>query len=430
MKVLIEASTTMLDSRDGSQRYVLELLRGLLPIVKQPDSPWEIDVHLGMRHIVSLRDAEDIVQSVFPRQSAVPQSRTTHGANASFSRKLVLRLKSSLFNTILALLPEALVSVLQQWNRSLQSMIWARLKPIDFDQYDLVHLTLPQFYNTLADCSVKLVTTVFDLSHLHYPQFHMKNNIVCTEKGMRFAIARQSNFIAISEATRRDVLAHYPGVHHSAICTVYPGCHTDSFFPVTDPVTLERVREKYKLPQQPYFVSLSTLEPRKNLINSIRAFLQLLENKPELDVCFVIAGKKGWKFKDVFDAAEQSLDRIIFTGFIDEEDLPAVFSGALALSYVSYYEGFGLPPVEAMSCGIPVIYGDNSSMPEVIEDGGLPADPDDVDAIAGQLMRVAMNAPLRNELAAHALRQARKFSWGKMAHETLATYETFIKEAS
>lgn len=413
-RALIEASILLMNSRDGSQRYADELLRGLRSLVNTPEYPWQIDVHLGARQIMGL---DAFIDNVLDRPAD-----TGKDDSQSAESTALLRLKSRVFNTLLGILPDGVVAMLQQWNRSLQSIVWSRTKPIDYSAYDLVHLTLPQFYHTLADCDVKLLSTVFDLSHVHYPEFHMRNNILCTEKGLAHARGKQASFIAISEATRQDFLAQYPDFDEKAIHTIHCGSDTQTFRPVTDELALQNAKERYNLPDKPFFLSLSTLEPRKNLINSIHAFLHLLETEPDLDVCFVIAGRAGWKFDEIFDAAQAQRDRIVFTGFIDDDDLAAVYSSALALSYVSYYEGFGLPPLEAMSCGTPVIYGDNSSMPEVVAGGGLPADPDDIEGIARQFSALARDPALRDSLSARALAQADTFSWETMARATLDIY--------
>lgn len=413
-----------MDSRDGSQRYVAELLCGLHELLAQPGQSWEIDVHLGGREIAGL---QHVVGTVLQRaEPTTAHTESSTGITARAGPGPATRL----FTTLQRVLPGGIMAALQQWHRSLQSFIWARCKKIDYSRYDLVHLTLPQFYHTLADCPTALLTTVFDFSHVHYPQFHLRNNIVCTEKGLRFALDRRAQFIAISEATRRDFLLRYPRVEGAGIQTIHCGRDADTFAPVTDPQALRSVKQKYGLPDGPFLLSLSTLEPRKNLINSIRAFLHLLDTAPELDVSFVVAGKAGWQFEDIFDAAQMHRDRIVFTGFIADDDLPAIYSSALALSYVSYYEGFGLPPLEAMSCGTPVIYGDNSSMPEVIDGAGLAADPDDIPGIARQFHAVVADPALRKKLADNALSRAGLFSWRAMANETLALYGRVAAQAA
>ncbi|MCP4397066.1 MAG: glycosyltransferase [bacterium] len=428
-RVLIEASDIMLGSNDGCQRYILELLQGLLPAIKQKDCGWEIDVHLGMRSIFPLLEIEELIVAL-GRESNTKSDPSAQQLQQFSTFSAMLRLKSFVFNTMKTVFPDTIVSVLQEWNRTVQGLIWKHFKSVNFERYDLIHLTLPQFYNTIADSHTKLVTTVHDLSHRHFPQFHVKNNIVCAEKGMDFSISRNSAFIAVSEATRQDILSEYQDVKNHQVHTVYEGYNPRTFYPVHDPQQFKEMREKYHIPDTSYLLSLSTLEPRKNLLNMIRAFLLLLEEHPELDMILVIAGQKGWKYKELFKDQELHSDRVFFPGFIAEEDLAALYSGALALCYVSYYEGFGLPLLEAMSCGTPVIYGNNSSMPEIADKAGLPADPDNIANIKDQFERIVLDEALRKKLAEQACHQAQKFSWEKTAHETLTVYDQLIKHSS
>jgi glycosyltransferase involved in cell wall biosynthesis len=187
------------------------------------------------------------------------------------------------------------------------------------------------------------------------------------------------------------------------------------------------MRRKYRIPETtPYILSLCTLEPRKNLINIIKAFQLLIQKYPDRAVILVIAGQKGWKFDDIFRFKNSDRNRIIFTGFIAEEDLATIYSDAVTLAYISYYEGFGLPPLEAMSCGTPVIYGNNSSMPEVISYCGLAAEPDNIEDIADKFQRILCDANLREKLSRLALARAQQFSWEKSALETLAAYDSVI----
>jgi len=424
-KVLIEASEIMMGSNDGCQRYIIELLRGLQHVIQQLNCPWEIDVHLGMRSIFPLQNIEALLQS----RSFTPSSQTNSSKKSTQKFTIlrgIQRIKSSLINTIETVFPDTVVNVLQEWNRALQTFLWTRIKSVNFNQYDLVHLPLPQFFYTLTDCHTKLVTTVHDLSHRHYPEFHVKNIIVCTEKGMQFALERQSAFIAISKATKQDILREYHHVNAQDVYTIYEGYSPQMFYPVTNPEQLRAVRQKYRIPAAPYLLSLCTLEPRKNLVNTIKAFLLLLKELPENDVVLVLAGKKGWKYQELFQEQAEHSERVFLPGFIAEEDLAALYSGALALSYVSYYEGFGLPLLEAMSCGTPVIYGNNSSMPEVAGDGGLPADPDNIEDIKEQFKRIVLNEEQRTGLAERALHQAQKFSWEKTVHDTLKVYNQVL----
>ena len=186
------------------------------------------------------------------------------------------------------------------------------------------------------------------------------------------------------------------------------------------------VRSLYSIPDKPFLFTLSTLEPRKNLLNTIKAFDLLLDELPDLDINLVIGGKNGWKSKDLMKLRHQK--NIIFTGFVDENDLPLLYNEAEGLCYISYYEGFGLPPLEAMSCKTPVIYGDNSSMKEFFEGFGLPANPDDVISIKEQMKFLLTNKEERIELEERSLERSFDFSWRKTAIKTIAVYEDVINK--
>ncbi|MEN8240453.1 MAG: glycosyltransferase family 1 protein, partial [Chloroflexota bacterium] len=229
-----------------------------------------------------------------------------------------------------------------------------------------------------------------------------------------------ADFIAISESTKRDMKTAH-AIKNEKIHLIYEASDYKTFYPVKNPVYFEPVKKKYNLPDGEYLLCLSTIEPRKNLQNTIKAFLNFLEANPAEDIYLVVAGKKGWKYEELFNQPIET-DRIIFTGYIDDLDIAAVYSRALAFLYVSYYEGFGLPLLEAMSCGVPVIYGNNSSMPEIAGEGGIPADADDVAGISKQIERIVKDKDFWKQLSENALEQAMKFSWAKTARETLELY--------
>jgi len=154
----------------------------------------------------------------------------------------------------------------------------------------------------------------------------------------------------------------------------------------------------------------------------------LRQENPDISLKLVIAGKKGWSADSIFSMAEDYKDHIFFTGFVDDEDLAYLYSSALAMSYVSFYEGFGLPPLEAMCCGTPIIYGNNSSLIEVVGDVGLPADPYDVNDIKTQYERIFYDTGLRDRKAKAALKQSLKFSWRDTAIDTLELYKRIIDD--
>jgi glycosyltransferase involved in cell wall biosynthesis len=175
-----------------------------------------------------------------------------------------------------------------------------------------------------------------------------------------------------------------------------------------------------------YVLSVGSIQPRKNLVRLIKAYASLRGNRggnnfPKL----VLVGKRAWLFDDTLRALEAAgiSDSVVMTGYVPESDLPALYSGALCFIYPSFFEGFGLPPLEAMKCGAPVIVGNATSLPEVVGDAGLKVDPFDVSAIAWAMDQLIKDAELRQELREKGLARAKLFDWKETARRTLAVYE-------
>jgi glycosyltransferase involved in cell wall biosynthesis len=213
---------------------------------------------------------------------------------------------------------------------------------------------------------------------------------------------------------------------------VTPLAAGEEFRPETEPARLEAVRQRYALPRAPFILSLCTLEPRKNLPHLIRAFAEMLRSDPARETHLVLAGAKGWDFDDLFrerEALENCRHRIHCPGRIAEEDLAAVYSAAQLFVYPSLYEGFGLPALEAMQCGLPVIASDTSSLPEVVGDAGLLVSPTDQAALVAAMRSLLDSADLRRELRARGLARAREFSWARTMDLTLGAYRTALAAA-
>lgn len=417
-KVLIDATKCLAQDNDGIHRYGIELLRGLLPVINDKNSEWEIDVYVGLWFMFNLRDVYEIILS------------NNLNLNKNLKLKITIckiRTDRFIHNVVKKLFSESGADLVATVKQRIDRLFWRFFKPLDFSSYDLVHLILPQSYGIVTRSQIPaLLTTVHDLTHLYCPQFHTQRNVVTAQRGLDLLAARKSAFIAVSKATRQDLLATYKDIMPDDVYTVYEACDPKKFYQVQDAAMLKAVREKYGIPDCRYLLSLSTLEPRKNVLNTIKAFLLLIKEMPDSDVVFVIAGKKGWKYDTLFNDQSLKSERVIFTGFIADQDLAALYSGALALSYVSYYEGFGLPALEAMSCGTPVIYGNNSSLPEVIGDGGLAADPDDIEDIKETFRYVILDDEARHKAAIKALHRAKQFSWEKTVTDTLCVYQKVI----
>jgi glycosyltransferase involved in cell wall biosynthesis len=205
---------------------------------------------------------------------------------------------------------------------------------------------------------------------------------------------------------------------------VTPAAAPSHFTPVTNATDLRRVRTSYGI-ERDYILTLGSIQPRKNLVRLIAAYSSLRQAYPDRNLPqLVLAGRRGWLEKEIFRAAEQSELRqdILFTGYVPESDLPALFSGSLCFVYPSYFEGFGLPVLEAMQCGAPVIAGNRTSLPEVVGEAGVLVDPFDTNAIAHALAEMIEKPDYRAELRGKGLARARVFSWQRTAQLTLEAY--------
>ncbi len=417
IKILLEASKAFSGDRDGTARYVVELLFAMHKITEADAASWDIDVFYGHGlsfKIVDIHDFVDKANGLFGSIDVTEKHEFVHLPQL-FAQTCISRIKRYL--------PEKLLHCLRIIKRSFYEFILNNNPRLRFREYDVVHLSQPQSYLFFQNCVARMVTTVHDLTHLRFPRFHLRDNIDNADSGMRLVVEKGSEFIAVSDATRHDLLLYYPMVRPEQVSVIYEACDTDRFRPCDNRDKFAKIRAKYGIPEYPYFLSLSTIEPRKNLLNSIKAFLLLLNERPELTINFVIAGKVGWMQDELLSVAKNHSGRLIFTGFVDDIDLATLYSGAVAFSYVSFYEGFGLPPLEAMSCGVPVVYGNNSSMVEVVDGGGLPADPGDIEDIKEKYEALALNEEMRNSAARIALERAQKFSWQVTARETLEVYK-------
>jgi glycosyltransferase involved in cell wall biosynthesis len=229
--------------------------------------------------------------------------------------------------------------------------------------------------------------------------------------------------IALSEYARNDIVNTYQ-VSPDKI-SVIPLAAGDHFRPIADEEELQRVRQTYGIEGE-YMLSVGAIQPRKNLGRLVAAYSHLRDAKPEGKLPkLVLAGKCAWLYDETLSAIKELelSDSIILTGYVPESDLPALYSGALCFIYPSYFEGFGLPPLEAMQCGVPVIVGDRTSLPEVVGDAGVLVDPFDINALAAAIGKVISDSDLRAKLSVQGLARAKLFEWRETARQTLAVYQ-------
>jgi len=268
------------------------------------------------------------------------------------------------------------------------------------------------------------VLTIYDLLPV-LTSHNFTQNSRSRFKSIINSIDRHQDWITcISENTKHDFCNH-TGMNPDRVF-VTPLAASDNFYPVTDSQTISLKLKQYQIPEQTYLLSLCTLEPRKNLNFLLQCFAQILAQDPNLDLNLVLVGVSGWKNNDIFQTVQSNhllKKHVIFTGYIPDHDLSAIYSGALAFVYPSLYEGFGLPPLEAMQCGTPVITSNTSSLPEVVGDAGLMINPSSKDDLCQAMLDLINNSTLRHELSQKGLDRAAQFSWSKCAEETIKVYK-------
>jgi glycosyltransferase involved in cell wall biosynthesis len=268
----------------------------------------------------------------------------------------------------------------------------------------------------------KSLMTIHDLNFFAYRKY----SISSARWHYAFKIksyARQVDAITVvSESTKREVL-RYLEVPEAKVHVVYNG-YSPIFRPLEQSENTRRILEKYNIKGK-FILFVGTLEPRKNIQGLIRAYHQC---KAKDDFLLVLAGGKGWKYKHFFRLVENLKleNRVVFTWYVPDTELPALYNQASVFVYPSLYEGFGIPPLEAMACGLPVIVSNTTSMPEVVGDAGVYVDPNDVEQISHSIDTVLSDDQLRNSMKEKGLERAEGFSWEKTAREILGLYQKLV----
>lgn len=269
----------------------------------------------------------------------------------------------------------------------------------------------------------KVVITVHDLAFKSLKNVFTKKTVLWKNFITDISIKKANSIIAITNFTQKEVLKHYPKTDLSKIKVIYNGFNDFS----KDKINLNRVRSKIKnITNKNYILTVSTISPRKNVDGLIRAFSLIKEHT---DLSLVICGNNGWLFEDVFKLVEELKlkDRVFFTGKVDDNELKHLYKNAQIFVYPSFYEGFGLPPLEAMSYGIPTITTNRTSLPEVVGEDSLLVDPNNIKAMSLAIKKLLDSKELREEYSAKGLRRIKKFSWKKCAEEVLDFYRKIVK---
>ena len=287
---------------------------------------------------------------------------------------------------------------------------------------DLYHAT-----NYVApDNDMPLTVTVYDLSFLRYPETHPADRLAWLNKGFPATIRNADQIITISEFSKKEII-ELLGVSQRKISIAYPG--VDSRLRPLNPTQLAPRLKAWSLKPGGYILSVGTLEPRKNLTALFKAY-ELLPDGIKKSWPLVVVGMVGWKEKAIVKEMDALIRKgnLIPLGYLSDDHLAVVYAGAKLFVYPSLYEGFGIPPLEAMACGIPVVSSNRASLPEVVGQAGVMVDPEDFHAIAQALESVLTDSPKCSTMSRLGLQQASKFTWQACAEKTFGVYQKAISE--
>jgi glycosyltransferase involved in cell wall biosynthesis len=305
--------------------------------------------------------------------------------------------------------------------------LWHRLRlpiPAELVTGALDVLYSPDFALPPTRRACRALLTVHDLSFVHHPDAFVPPLRRYLERVVPRSIERADLVLADSAHTRSDLIKLF-AVPRDRVEVIYPGVDA-RFRPQSKPDESSRLRERYAIGDRPYVLSVGTLQPRKNYVRLIQAFVRSQASR-ETNTQLLIAGRRGWLFEDILAEAEKH-DSVRLLGFFEDRDLPALYRGAALFAFPSLYEGFGLPVLEAMACGVPVVCSRASSLPEVAGDAALLVDPLDVDALGEALTRALEDGDLRRRMVERGLVQAARYDWARSAAQLLSVIESLEVE--
>ncbi|WFR56322.1 glycosyltransferase family 1 protein [Anaerocolumna sp. AGMB13025] len=268
------------------------------------------------------------------------------------------------------------------------------------------------FFNYVIPPGVKgkKIAIVYDMAYKAYPETVRKRTRRLLEIALKKSCRRADHILTISEFSKKEIIK-YLNIPEDKITIMPCGVDTTLYHEKYTDEDIDRVCKKYRI-QGVYLLYLGTLEPRKNIVRLLKAYAQLkqkISDTPKL----VLAGRKGWMYDEIFEIVNSLnlMSDIIFTGYVDAEDAPILIKGAMVFLFPSIYEGFGMPPLEAMACGTPVLTSNTSSLPEVVGDAGVLVDPFSVDSIKDGMEKLINSKELRMELSNKGLVRSKNFSW-------------------
>lgn len=302
------------------------------------------------------------------------------------------------------------------------------IRGVPYSKYFPAEIDISHFFNFVLPRGVKgqSITTVHDMVYKICPEtMHWKTRIIL-ELTLKASVKRASRIATVSINSMNDIvrLLH---IDPNKVFVTYPAADISIFNTMYTEEEIQECKIAYNI-QHPYYLFTGTLEPRKNIVRLIKAYFYSSKTST-YPVKLVLCGKKGWKYKDIFSTIErlQLQNDVIITGYTSTGDIAKLMNGALAFVFPSLYEGFGIPPLEAMCCGAPVITSNKSSLPEVVGDAAILIDPESIEEMAHALSLVRDNEELRQKMRQKGLQQAKQFSWEKTANIIMETYKSMVK---
>ena len=442
-RVLIEANKLLEKGNDGIKRYQTELLSQFSKM-NFSNTIWEIDLLFGDKIVplekYFIKEKKNIIDDSKESNSIEianddkdEESDTEFSLGVYFLEKK-LWLKNKLLRNNQRLEKSILIKIIKFSVHFILVPIlklndYLFQKKIDYSKYDMVHIPLPQNLRRFKKLKIPLVVTIHDLTHITHKEFHTSTNLKNVNLG--FSIIEKNPNIAllsVSDNTTSDIKRFIK--NEKKVFKVSEAANGIRFNLKVNQDDLSNTKDKYGIKAKKYVFTLCTIEPRKNILNTIRAFIAYIDQYNDLDTKMVIAGKFGWgesNYSKIEKEVSKMPSKFIFTGFVDDEDLPILLNGARAMCYISLYEGFGLPILEAYKCGLPVICGRNSSQIEVAGPSGILVDPLNINEIVVALDRIINDDDYYLKSRKECLKHVEQYSWYKAASETLACYKNIIE---
>ena len=295
---------------------------------------------------------------------------------------------------------------------------WDLARKVKQDGADLLHVQ----YTAPVACPVPVVVSVHDVSFLEHPEYFTRSRASQLRITVGRTVRSAAKILTCSEFSRRSILKVYGDIEEDKV-VVAPNAAASLFRPISREGATANVRDRWKI-AEPFVLSVGDLQPRKNQIGLIEAFARMVRAYPQLKHRLVLAGKETWFAHRVHEAARESgvADRIRFLGFVSDSDLLQLYNACDVFAFPSFYEGFGLPPLEAMACARAVVCAHTSAMPEVVDGAALLFDPYDVDEIARAMADLLLDAELRARMERLGLQRSAHFSWQKNAERTIEVF--------